>query len=215
MDEIDFYGDKEVKRNRKYLIIGTFVVAVVIVTIGVSLYVFSSFFVQVNEFSENSSSEKTSWELKFSGVTTDLSNIAIQFNEASTSGQWSLHTQQSDQNCINDVAHLPKRSIICTASISSALDADDELDLKQTIDTYRDIIQESEYFPQIKLVSENKYPILMGKDFQVRETLAYERWGDGISCELTFKPKEEMTVDAKLKCSVTIALGSDGIAENL
>ncbi len=212
MDEIDFYGDKEVKRNRRYLIFGSLAVLVVLIVIVVSLYAFTSFFGQARKTIDNTSSEKTSWELKFKGVKIDLSNIATKFNDVSTSGSWSLNPRTSKESCITGLADSQRFSIICTASISSELHSDNESDMKQAIDAYRDIIQKSEYFPQIKLVSENEYPSLTGESFQVREILTYERWGKGITCELTFKPTKNSPVDAKLMCSVTVTIDKNGNA---
>jgi|GEM_PF-6531768 len=231
-NEDDFFGEKELKRNRRYIFIGVISFVSVVAIVFISVVAVGTFFNESKSKVENARGELNARNLSFEGVKIDLENLSVSLSVIDSSEVWSLSS--NDINACTSKDIFGDASIYCFAEIETAIIVDSQDELEQKIDVIRSTINSSELFKSTKVISTYEYPQLVLKGelndldstvlsaLNARDEMVYERWGVPM-CSLTFtqiknsesvesQSDTKLAIVGSLNCSETVKLNEKGHA---
>lgn len=231
-DDSDFFGEKELRRNRRYIFIGVISFASIVAIVLISVVAVGTFFNKSKSKIENASGELNARNMSFDGVKIDLENLSTSLSGIDSSEAWTFSTNADPACTSKDI--FGDASIYCNAEIETVIFVESQKELGQKIDVIRSTISSSELFKSTKVVSTYEYPQLVLKTeledldstvlsaLNAKDEMVYERWGVPM-CSLTFSQiknsdsiesqnNEKLEIVGSLICSEEVKLNEKGHA---
>jgi hypothetical protein len=223
-DDLDFFNEKETRRNRRAIIVVTSLILIFLV-IGVSAFFFiASQFGKTRNKLSNATAELDSANMFYGGVSSDLDDVAQKLNDSDAKIFWVNVTAENDKYCRLFPSQGIHFKIKCESSLAGTINVSDQTQINNSIDETLNLLRKNEKFSNVTLDGSTQYPSISQDANAITShaqyKLTYNRWRVR-SCALTFDSNikhkissgEEIVI-SRLYCDKKITFDKAGYAND-